>query len=62
MWHFKHGNSDNIKRAIEIFYWESTQNYIDANDQVSVFNLTILNIVTNFIPNVTITCDERDPL
>ena len=61
MWHFKHGNSNNIKKAIEIFYWESTH-YIGANDQVSVFNLTILNIVTNFIPNVTITCDERDPL
>ena len=58
MWHFKHGNSDHIKRAIEIFDWESTQNYIDANDQVFVFNLTILNIATNFIPNVTITCDE----
>ena len=34
---------------------------IDANDQVSVFNSTILNIVSNFIPNETITCDDRDP-
>ena len=36
-------------------------NYIDANDQVSVFNSTILNIISNFIPNETITCDDRDP-
>ena len=35
--------------------------YIDANDQVSVFNSTILNNVTNFIPNETITCNDRDP-
>ena len=61
VWHFKHANSDHIKRAIDIFHWESALNYIDANDQVSVFNSIILNIVSNFIPNETITCDDRDP-
>ena len=61
VWHFKQANSDHIKRFIEIFDWESALNYIDANDQVSVFNSTILNIVSNFIPNETITCDDRDP-
>ena len=61
MWHFKYANSEHINRAIDIFDWESALNYIDANDQVSVFNSTILNIVSNFIPNETITCDERDP-
>ena len=61
VWHFKHTNSDRIKRSINIFDWESTLNYIDANDQVSVFNSIILNIVSNFIPNETITCADRDP-
>ena len=61
MWHFKHANSYHIKRAIDISDWESPLNYIDINDQVSVFNSTILNIVSNFIPNETITCDDRDP-
>ena len=61
MWHFKHANSDRIKRAIYTFDWESALNYIDANDQVSIFNSTIRNIVSNFIPNKTITCDGRDP-
>ena len=61
VWHFKHANSDHIKRAIDIFDWESALNYIDANDQVSVFNSTILNIVSNFILNETLTCDDRDP-
>ena len=50
-----------MKRAIDIFDWESAVNYIDANDQVSVFNSTVLSIVSNFIPNETITCDDRDP-
>ena len=61
VWHFKHVNSDHIKRAIDIFDWESALNYLDANDQVSVFNPTIMNVVTNFIPIETITCNDRDP-
>ena len=60
VWHLKHANSDHIKRAIDIFDWESALNYIDANDQVSVFNSPILNIISNFIPNETITYDDRD--
>ena len=60
VWHFKHADSDHTKRTIDIFDWESVLNYIDANDQVSVFNSTILNIVSNFIPNETITCNDRD--
>ena len=60
VWHFKHANSDHIKGAIDIFDWESALNYIDANNQVSVFSSTILNFVSNFIPNETITCDDRD--
>ena len=61
VWHFKHANSDHMKRAIDIFDGETALNYIDANDQISVFNSTILNIVSNFISNGTITCDDRDP-
>ena len=61
VWHFKHANSYHIKRAIDPFDWESALHYIDVNDQVSVFNSTILNIVSNFIPNGNITCDDPDP-
>ena len=61
VWRFKHANSDHIKGAIDIFDWESALNYIDFNDQVSVFNSTILSIISNFVPNETITCDDRDP-
>ena len=61
MWHFRHAKSIHIKREIDTFDWESSLNYLDANDQVSVFNSTIMNIVTNFIPNESITCDDREP-
>ena len=62
MWHFKQVKSDHIKKAVNIFDLVSALNCLDANDQVSIFNSTIMNIVTDFIPNETITCDDRDPL
>ena len=52
--HFKHASSYyHIKRAIDTFDWKYTLNYLEANS-------AIINIVTNFIPNETITCDDRN--
>ena len=31
------------------------------NEKVSIFNATIKNILSNYIPHETITCDDRDP-
>ena len=56
MWHLKHASCDHIKRAIDIFDWEPALNNLAANDPVSVFNETIMNMATNFIPNETINC------
>ena len=59
--HFKHASSyHHIKRAIDTFDCEYTLNYLEANDQISDFNSAIINIVTNFVPNETITCDDRN--
>ena len=33
----------------------------NINDQVILFNRTILNIFHNFIPNKIVLCDYRDP-
>ena len=33
----------------------------NVNEKVDTFNKTILNILSNFIPHETITCDDRDP-
>ena len=34
---------------------------MNVNDMVHLFNRTIKNILRNFIPHETITCDDRDP-
>ena len=31
------------------------------NDKVNIFNATIKNIMSNYIPHEIITCDVRDP-
>ena len=61
VWHFFWANSDHIKKAINLFDWESSLNNLNVNKQVSVFNETIMNIMSNFVPNELITCDDRDP-
>ena len=61
MWHFSWANSDHIKKAINLFDWESLLNNPDVNEQVSVLTQTIMNVMSNFVPNELITCNDRYP-
>ena len=61
MWHFSQANSDRIKKAVDLFDWESALINLDVNEQVPVFNDTIINIMLNFVPNEVIICDNRVP-
>ena len=55
LWHFKKANTGHIKRAINGFPWERSFANLDINDKVYLFNKTIKNILSNFIPHETIT-------
>ena len=59
--YFSRENSDHIKKAINLFDWEPSLNNLDVNEQVSVSNETIMNIMSKFVPNQLITCNDRDP-
>ena len=61
VWHDQHANIDQIKRAIEQFPWEKSFRNLRINEMVYLFNKTIKNILSNYIPHETITCDDRDP-
>ena len=50
MWRFSRVNSDHIKKVINLFDWESSLNNLNVNEQVSVFDETIMNITSNFVP------------
>ena len=62
MWHYKIANSDLIQRAIKNFDWEKAFLSVDVNTKVLLFNETILNIISNFIPHEIVTCNDRGPL
>ena len=59
--HFKKANNDHIRKAINGFQWEKSFQNMNVNEMVYLFNRTIKNILRNFIPHETTTCDDRDP-
>ena len=60
MWHFSQANPDRIKRAVDLFDWESACIDLDVNEQVPVFNDTVTNIIiSNFVPNKINIGDDR---
>ena len=61
IWHYREANTDLIRRAISNFNWEKAFYNINVNKKVSIFNETILNILSNYIPHETLVCDDKDP-
>ena len=61
VWHYKDANTELIKRAIEKFDWQRPFLNTSVNEKVVIFNNTVLNILSNFIPHETIVCDDKDP-
>ena len=52
---------DLIRKAINDFSWDRALENLNVNEMVYVFNRTLKNILSNFIPHETIICDDREP-
>ena len=62
IWLYDNANVSSIKRSICNFPWRQLfQQNCDPNWQVNLFTETILNIMSNFIPNKIIQVVPRDP-
>ena len=61
VWYYKEANADLIKRAVNNFNWKKAFSNPNINDNVSLFNKTILNILNNYNPHETIICNEKGP-
>ena len=61
MWHYKDANVSLIRRSIESFDWDNAFVNKNVDDMVDIFDKTILNILSNFIPHETVTIDDKDP-
>ena len=60
IWHYNKANTDLIRRSVNEFSWENRFSNTDAKQKVYLFNETIKNILSNFIPHETIVCDDPD--
>ena len=61
VWHYKDANTELFRRAINEFNWQRSFLNTNANEKVDIFNSTILNILSNFIPHEFLVCDDKDP-
>ena len=50
-----------LNRSIETFNWEKLLENKNFNEQLYLFNKTMLNIFHNFIPNKNIICNDKYP-
>ena len=61
VWDYQEVDAICISWVIHEFSWKRTLSNLNVDEQVSVFNRTILNILKNFIPYESIVCDDKDP-
>ena len=61
IWHYKNANIDLIQQVLCDFNWERAFHRKNINEEVSILNNTINNVLSNFVPHETITCDDKKP-
>ena len=61
IWHYDEANVDHIRKAVDLFPWVKTLRNLNMNDMIFLFNKTVKNIISNYIPHKIITFDDRDP-
>ena len=61
VWDYKNSDSQSINKAIEMFNWEKLFQNKNIHDHLKLFNETIVNIASDYIPNKFIICNDKDP-
>ena len=61
VWLYKDANIELNRRAINEFNWTRTFWKTSINKKVNIFNKTVLDILSNFIPHNILTCNDKDP-
>ena len=61
VWHYREANTDLIRNAVSNFNWEKAFYNTNVSKKVSIFNATILNVLSNYIPHETLICDDKNP-
>ena len=59
VWHYKDAYTELIRRAINESNWQRAFLNTNINEKVDIFNSTVLNILSNFIPHEVVVCDDN---
>ena len=58
---FKRADLNAITTAINQVHWKFLFSCKNVKQQVKIFNKTIINVFSNFVPNKLVTFNEKDP-
>ena len=61
IWHFNRAHELSIRQAVSMYPWGENLGTLNPNRQVDILNQTILNIMSNFVPNEVKTVCPREP-
>ena len=61
VWKFKKANATSIRITTLTVNWKFLFFNKSVHEHVSIFNNTLMNIFSNYIPNKFVTIDDKDP-
>ena len=61
IWDFKRADVNTVTTAINQVDWQLVFSNKNVQRQVNIFNKSIINIFSNFIPNKHLTFDDKNP-
>ena len=61
IWDYAKANKDEIQESLNNIDWHYKLNNLSATNMVSEITSTIMVVMSKFIPNKIITCNDKDP-
>ena len=61
VWHYQDSDVELIRRSLNGFDWDRAFANKHVDEKVEIFNKTVFNVLSNFIPHEVIVCDDKDP-
>ena len=59
VWDYKRANEGVINAALNKEYWEFLFSNKSVNQKVIIFNRSVMNVFSNFVPNKFVTFNDR---
>ena len=62
VWYYEYANTARIKNTLASFNWEQAISNSSIDKKISILNKTIINIMSNYVPNeIKVFDDQKQP-